>query len=359
MATYYVRPDGNNANSGTGPGVNQAWSTLAFAFANMALPDAVNTLYIAPGTYRESPTLSITPSVSNTLVISGDPTASQFTGVASGRVRITAFTSDNLGYYATTAPTVVFDNKTYFTLQNIHIEGYQQTSGTGIAHFINLKNYTVQNCLFSLYRRGANANCVLVTTTTNTAINATFNRCVIHGGYAGINIQGPTTSTAFNFNIAINDCYIANGGYSTLITGPAEATSVGNGITFYNNILEGYSGSIYLRSSNTTNKTFFYNNAFASYLGTGINSSANTVTEDYNRFSCTVDRNGPSAGTNSVQGVFGYDLDYSRVAGLYALDYFGPYSGSAVQNTGTLTGAIVTGKQEDHQLRSPNECLIS
>ena len=339
MATYYVRPDGNNANAGTGPLANQAWSTVAYAFANMALPDAVNTLYIAPGTYRESPTLSITPSVSNTLVVSGDPTAAQFSGVAAGRVRITAFTSDNTGFYASTAPTLVFDNKTYFTLQNLHVEGYQQTSGSAVSHFINSKNYTVQNCLFSLYRRGANSNCVLVTTTTNAAINATFDKCIVFGGYACINVQGPTTSTAFNFNVLIKDCYLINGNYSSLITGPSEATSVGNGVSFYNNILEGYSGSIYLRSSNTTNKTLFYNNAFASFVGTGINSSANTVTEDYNRFSCTVDRNGPASGANSQQGVFGYDLDYSRLVNLYTLDYFGAYSGSIVQSTGTPTNA--------------------
>jgi len=180
---------------------------------------------------------------------------------------------------------------------------------------------------------------VLVTTTTNAAINATFDKCIVFGGYACINVQGPTTSTAFNFNVLIKDCYLINGNYSSLITGPSEATSVGNGVSFYNNILEGYSGSIYLRSSNTTNKTLFYNNAFASFVGTGINSSANTVTEDYNRFSCTVDRNGPASGANSQQGVFGYDLDYSRLVNLYTLDYFGAYSGSIVQSTGTPTNA--------------------
>jgi hypothetical protein len=161
----------------------------------------------------------------------------------------------------------------------------------------------------------------------------------VFGGYACINVQGPTTSTAFNFNVLIKDCYLINGNYSSLITGPSEATSVGNGVSFYNNILEGYSGSIYLRSSNTTNKTLFYNNALASFLGTGINSSANTVTEDYNRFSCSVDRNGPASGANSQQGVFGYDLDYSRLVNLYTLDYFGAYSGSIVQSTGTPTNA--------------------
>ena len=37
MATYYVRNDGNNSNTGTGPATNQAWQTIAYAFANMTL----------------------------------------------------------------------------------------------------------------------------------------------------------------------------------------------------------------------------------------------------------------------------------------------------------------------------------
>ena len=81
MATYYVRNDGSNANSGTGPATSQAWQTISYAFANMTLTTGINYLYIAPGVYRESPTLTVTPTVSNTLVISGGPTASQFSDI--------------------------------------------------------------------------------------------------------------------------------------------------------------------------------------------------------------------------------------------------------------------------------------
>ena len=31
MATYYVRNDGNDSNSGLGPAVNQAWQTIGKA----------------------------------------------------------------------------------------------------------------------------------------------------------------------------------------------------------------------------------------------------------------------------------------------------------------------------------------
>lgn len=337
MATYYVRPDGNNANTGTGSGTGQAWATVAYALANATLPDATNTIYIAPGTYRGTVTMSITPSVSNTLVVAGDPTAAQFSGVTAGRVRITTFTTDNTGT-PTSSQTLTCDNKTYFTLRNLHIEGYQTSTGQGIAHFLNAKNYTVEKCVFSLYRRGNGSSCVFATTTTTTAISATFDKCIIFGGYAGLNIQSPATGSAFDLSMNVKDCIFTYNANSVIVTNPSEGIGVGNGITFYNNIFLGTS-ILYLRSSNTSNKTFFYNNAICAFTSVGLDASANTVTEDYNRFSCAIDRSGPQTGSNSQSGVFAADIDYSRITGLYALDFFASYNGSIAQNTGTLSGA--------------------
>jgi len=338
MATYYVRPDGNNANTGTGSGTGQAWATVAYALANAALPDATNTIYIAPGTYRGTVTMSITPSVSNTLVVAGDPTAAQFTGVTAGRVRITTFATDNTGT-PTSSQTLTCDNKTYFTLRNLHIEGYQTSAGQGIAHFLNAKNYTVEKCVFSLYRRGNSSSCVFATTTTTTAISATFDKCIIFGGYAGLNIQSPATGTSFDLAINVKDSIFTYNSNCIIITNPSEGPGVGNGVTFYNNVFVTYGDCLYLRSSNTTNKTTYYNNAICAFAGTGLGASANTVTEDYNRFSCATDRSGPATGSNSQSGVFAVDIDYSRITGLYALDFFASYNGSIAQNTGTLSGA--------------------
>jgi hypothetical protein len=303
----------------------------------MALPDATNTLYIAPGTYRGSVTMSITPSVSNTLIVAGDPTAAQFTGVNAGRVRITTYVTDNT--IPTAGQTLTCDNKTYFTLRNLAIEGYVTASTTAVAHFINSKNYIVEKCLFSLYRRGGVSSCVLATTTTTTSISSSFDKCVFVGGYTGITIQSPLTGSAFNLNVTIQNTIFQYGSYTVIIAGTGDAVAVGNGVTFYNNILNGVA-SIFLRSTNTTNKTSFYNNAICAFGSIGLDVSANTAVEDYNRFSCATDRTGTiTVGANSQSGVFGVDFDYSRISGLYPLDFNATYSGSAAQNTGTPTGA--------------------
>jgi hypothetical protein len=339
MATYYVRTDGSNGNAGTGPATNQAWATVAYALANAALPDATNTIYIAPGTYRGSVTMSITPSVSNTLIVAGDPTAAQFTDVNAGRVRLTTFTTDNTGT-PTSGQTLTCDNKTYFTLRNLHVEGYQTTTAQGIAHFSNSKNFTIEKCLFSLYRRGSQSNVVLVTTTTTTLVSGTFDKCVFIGGYYGLNILNPATGSTFDLSINVKDSFFAFNQYASSITNPSETAGVGNGVTFYNNVFINQNGCLYLRSTNTTNKTFLYNNALGSFFGIGLDVGVNAVFEDYNRFSCFTDRSGTiGGGTNSKSGVLGLDFDYSRISGLYPLDFFATYSGSPAQNTGTPTGA--------------------
>jgi hypothetical protein len=336
MATYYVRPDGNNANTGTGQGTSQAWATVAYALANATLPDATNTIYIAPGTYRGSVTLSITPSVSATLLIAGDPTAAQFTGVTAGRVRITNYTTDNTAT-PTSSQTLTCDGKTYFTLRNLHVEGYQSTAGNAIAHFLNSKNFTVDKCLFTVYKTATRTSNVIVSSTA-TSISATFTKCLFFGGYVGLWIQSPSSGTAFDLASTVTDC-IFSAPTTTQITNSAETNGIGNGVTFINNIFAAQAGQgCYLKTSNTTNKTYFYNSAFYSQT-TGIDGTTNAVVEDYNRFACVTNLANVTAGTNSQSGVFAYDLDYSRVVGLYALDYWAVYNGSIAQNTGTLTGA--------------------
>jgi len=53
MATYYVRTDGNDSNTGTGPATNQAWQTIGKAIGATGITPS-DTLYIAPGVYRGS-----------------------------------------------------------------------------------------------------------------------------------------------------------------------------------------------------------------------------------------------------------------------------------------------------------------
>jgi len=341
MATYYVRPDGSNGNTGTGSGTGQAWATVAYALANAALPDATNTIYIAPGTYRGTATLSITPSVSNTLIVSGDPTASQFSGVAAGRIRVTNFLSDDA--LPTAAATLTVSNKTYFTFQNIHFEGYVTASLAGMMVASDSRNYTFSKCVFSIGNRGGFSVLFQAVSTTSTAINATFEKCIFVGGYSGLTFITNNTGTAYNVNVAVTDCSFVNGSYGILAANNLSGggTGVGNGITVYNSIFNGQ-GGVYINTTNTTHKSYFYNCNFVSGSGTGIAANANSAVEDYNRFTSAITVSGITGGANSKVGVAGLDFSYAALTGLYTIDFYAPYPASVAQGLGTLSGAPAT-----------------
>lgn len=107
MATYYVRPDGNNTNVGTGYLASQAWATITKAAQTMVAGD---TVYIAPGTYYEM----VTP-LSGTVTFHGDPRCEFFPDFIHGAVIISGRNG-----YALSRPYGI-DSTYEITVRNIEI----------------------------------------------------------------------------------------------------------------------------------------------------------------------------------------------------------------------------------------------
>ena len=336
MATYYVRNDGSNANTGTGPAVGQAWQTVTYALANMVLTSGTNYLYIAPGIYRESPTVTVTPSISQTLVISGDPNSSQFSGVTPNIVLITNFTSDNV---VPTFANVFTCAKTYVTLQNVHIVG------NGYTQFSSARNITLQNCVFSTYAQisAGFRGTVRLATSSNNPLDSTISKCVFYGD-VGLYIEGQTTGATYNFNTSVSDClFIAASGIQ--VDGPTYNTiTVGNGVSIYNCTFLHQDIGVSVRSSNVTNPSNIRNCVlFGIYGGTSL--SANTtgrLIEDYNRFASVSTRSGVDVGINSRTGLSGLDLNATQITSVIPTAVFSPYLGSPLIGGGTSTGAPIT-----------------
>jgi hypothetical protein len=302
----------------------------------MVLTSGTNYLYIAPGIYRESPTVTVTPSVSQTLVISGDPTASQFSGVTPNIVLITNFISDN------TVPslgTIFTCAKTYVTLQNVQI------IGRGGSTFIGARNITLQNCVFSTYANAQNSprGTVHFTTATNTPLDTTINKCIFYGE-VGLYIEGQTTGATYNINTSVTDClFMAN--TCVFFDGPAFNTiTVGNGLSIYNSVMIHQDLGVNVRSSNFTNVSTIKNCVLFGLYG-GISLASNAVgilVEDYNRIASVSTRAGVDVGTNTRVGLPGLDLGATMLTAAISTAMFSPYLTSPLIGGGTSTGAPVS-----------------
>ena len=124
MATYYVRPDGNDTNTGLAP--TSAAGTGAWRTVNKALSVAVggDTVWIAPGVYREN--VAPTVAAQSTMIsVSGDCSLTQVAwgiGLTAGIVRI----SNNLTNDAGTRSgiTISLQGKAYYTFRDIRFDGW-------------------------------------------------------------------------------------------------------------------------------------------------------------------------------------------------------------------------------------------
>jgi hypothetical protein len=338
MATYYVRTDGNNANAGTGPASNQAWQTVTYALVNMVLTTGTNYLYIAPGIYRETPTVTVTPSSTQTLVIQGDPSASMFTGLSAGIVRITNFTSDS------TLPStgVVFTcAKTYVTLKNLFFSMY------GYASFTSATNIVFDSCIFDSYSNSVSypAN-LFLSNSSATAMNSSFTKCVFAGNYAGLLVAGATTGSAYDIGVTVQDCWFIGGQAGFRLEGQSQGVaSVGNGAQISNCLFTSAIG-VSVSSSNGTNLSAVQNSVFYfAPFGGGPAISANTssrLTEDYNRISHYSTRTNVATGTNTIVGSAAMDFGYTGITGAGMVSLFAPYSGSPQIGAGIATNAPVT-----------------
>ena len=328
MATYYVRMDGNNANTGTGPGTNQAWATVAFALgaASGANPGLVggDTVYIAPGTYRNTVTIGYNTPTSM-ITVQGDPSCSVFSGLAAGPVRIT---NSPVGDTAPSRGTFFSGTTDYLTLRNIQFDGLANYSN-GIVNLTG-GNIIVDKCVFQTYTDtnngyglwiniGAGKNNITVTNSifwthntsitinlnnqgsSNYATNTNISNCYVRSGILWSN----TTAGQFS-GLTIRDCTIT----STVSNGNSNA---GTGNSIFNCIIDGGGGRA-ITQWNTGTLTA----TNCTYIGSIASSNVTFV--------------------NSNTNMQLFDLGQSRLWGIGQVETFSPQQGSVMLNAGTTGG---------------------
>ena len=336
MAIWYVRPGGTG--SGTGPALNQAWGTFQAPFTSGSGVTGGDTVYIAPGHYNEKITVTITNPTSTVSII-GDVTASQFSGVSAGLVRLSTFASTGTAASSLTAPVFSATTKDFLSFSNIIFEG-NPTSGTGsnLVRFITSKNMSFTKCIFvnEVFASATTEPALLlINPPASVALSLSITKCVFMvSGRNGLDIsgnnvadtssitdtlfQGATTEglTLRTIQMKVQNCtFMHNGGQAIRIA----------------------SGSSSFPSSITN--CLFYSN------GTAIASLANNLqTENFNRFIGNLtNRSSVDTGANSATvGASRLDYGYSRIVGLNPIDFYGPQANSPNQAFGTSNGAEAT-----------------
>ena len=179
MATYYVRTDGSDYNAGTGSATNQAWQTIGKIFASGSVVVGGDIVYIAPGTYSEKITVSATSPTSQVQIV-GNPTASQFTGVTSGPVKLSSFNAAGTTAVFSNSFLINATGKDYYSFSNLVFESNAGGSPDSAIVFAESRYIQFSRCLFTSNSTTASPTSSLIRATakTSTALDMTVENCV-------------------------------------------------------------------------------------------------------------------------------------------------------------------------------------
>lgn len=341
MATYYVATYGSNSNNGTSPAT--PWLSISFAIGaasgtNPGLT-AGDTVWVAPGTYRESLAgnqsyLGGSGSSGSPVTIKGDPLATQaWISTNPGVIRWTVFPTDTTNP-ATGWVLLLATSKDYINWESIYFDTW--TSGYAI-NLTTCRGWSFTKCVFSTVQ--LNSQVIRMSNAAGVPLDFTLDRCVILGGQCFVVTYARDVAT-YDLNVNIKDCIFLGcptTGQAIVVT-PSGTGSDGNGIKIYNSHFQGFdSQTIYVSSTNTTHNSIVKNCVLI--RGNIFGGTTGAVVQTYNRLINVTLQNTATSATTVTAGSAGLSLGYERINGLIGNDIFAPYPNSPNIGFGNSTGA--------------------
>ena len=332
MATYYVRNDGADANTGLGPGRLQAWQTIQKALGAAGISSG-DTVYIAPGRYNETLTINMISATVETRVL-GDPTCTQFTDITPGVVRLTSTAADTGSNYSGQAITAT--SKNFLTFRKLLFDNWSIGFGA-----TTCTNWTIDQCGFICFNQIGT-----ISSPNNVALNFIFTNNILIMRPANytivLSVQHSGTAAVESNTIIANNYFTgggnANGGGNTAIS--LAGYTPANALVF-NNTFHGVHRCLEVAGvTDATLQAKFYNNYTqqCSYYYCTSN-IVNGIYADYNKFSCGAGLF--NTATNTVTGSNNLTVNPSlshgmeRLFGLGVNDWYAPRLGSNLISTGT------------------------
>jgi hypothetical protein len=341
MAIYYVRNDGNDANTGLGSTTALAWKTVQKALGAAGIGSG-DTVYIAPGVYRENVTIAGTYTAATYII--GDPTAAQFAGISQGLVRLTNYLTTDT---ASPSGTIMSSgNKNFLNISYLYFDG-----SSVMLNLNNSNNCVVENCAFI----GSNlisSNGISGSFATGVTVNNAVRRCIFMTGTVGLYVQvGANHTSDWSLGFTVQDCAFIGASPVSAST-PAIAfyrtsgvANLAGGINIYNCYIQSAVQGISFDCGNVTYPTNV-RNCIITNCGTGIVGRGTTTNiQDYNRIiGCTANLTSVATGANTVTvGPLMVDIGMSQLFGLSAKQtWFSALPASLNVGFGDPTGALTT-----------------
>ena len=240
MAIYYVRLDGNDSNTGLGSGSGQAWQTISKALGSTGIGSG-DTLYIAPGDYRQTSTLTVGGSYSAATNVIGDVTASQFSGLTAGRILISSRLSSDTGNSGGNFALFTMSSKNYLRFQNLTFESTATSAGNATFLITDCVELQWLKCLFINNTAGGVRHVQVSDTTTNGLTkNYLFQQCVFQFPqgqttfYLDQSIGKSGASSNYAYNLTFDRCVTNNSEAFVTLSNSSNNTYRGTGFNFYN-----------------------------------------------------------------------------------------------------------------------------
>jgi hypothetical protein len=275
MTTRYVGPGGSDANSGL------TWALRKLTLNGVEDTPVVagDTVYVGPGTYRETLTVDVSGSSGSPITYVGDYLGTNTDG-AGGPVRITGSNNDST---ATRANGITATAKDYRTFQNLAFDLF--TAGQACLAS-NCDNWIIDGCAY----QGLAA-----IEFQSTSLSATIKNCFFMSvtNYYGLYFNH--TSVVDNAGHLVSNCVFLSG------TGAIQISRVG-GITVQNSLFFGRAVfTIVISTALTVGQTVTVNNCI--FLGNNHSLDATVtgeIVENYNAFhACGVPRTNVNTGADS------------------------------------------------------------
>jgi hypothetical protein len=312
--TYYVDfVNGNDANNGLSPdattaNTNKPWKTMTKALGAAGATSG-DTIYLAPGSFRETVAMAATPA--STMTVLADPgneqgfKTSAGVLVAAGPVIHTAHLTNDK-----TAPNggQLFGDagKGFLTIKGIMFVG-----GTGLMMGITGSNVIIQDCAF-IQGAGIYGRIFQFSSAFATNHNITIDRCLFFCYYTGatgshLNLTA-SLGTGADYDVGFtvkNSCFQGWGGSTIQVASTGTGANKGGGFKFLNNTICGqvnFTGS----TVSLTVPSYAYNNLMinggAGSAGAFSGGTTGQLIEDYNLiYSQTARTSGTmNAGAHSI-----------------------------------------------------------